>query len=669
MFFMWGSTKTRYSPKNYCLVVEKCRETSPVPTPWRYHPLKPPMSHPSQFALLTQKRFSHFFISQLTGAFADNLYKNFLVLMVTYQAVQWTSLEPGLLANLAAGLFILPYVLFSATAGQLADKYDKALVMQVIKAVEIGIMGLVAVGFYVHSLPMLLFVLFLLGTHSAFYGPVKYSILPRVLQESELTGGNGLVEMGTFLAILAGTVVAGVLAASGAPLFAISAILLSLSIIGFGFSLGIPKTGSAAPHLQVDFSLLRPTLEVLRDGREVRSVWLSLLGISWFWFFGALILSQLPGLAKISLGGSESLVTWLLGVFSVGVAAGSLLCEKLSGRRVEIGLVPFGSIGLSLFAADLYFAAGAYSHTGLPIRVLADLFLIGLFGGFYIVPLYALIQSRSNREKQSRVIAANNILNAGFMVASAGLAAGLLAAGISIPGLILIGAVLNVLVAIYIYTLVPEFLWRFVDWIAMHSLYRVRVRGADRIPEVGAALLVCNHVSFADALVLAAAIPRPVRFLMDRAIFEAPVINWLFRAAKAIPIASAKTHPEVYESAFASVDSALANGELVLIFPEGGITGDGAIAEFKAGYLKILQNRPVPLIPLGLDGLWGSVFSRKRGARRLRTLVRELWLPVTVSVGEPIKGDFPVPAELRKIVSHLSSAAPDPLQEVENQPA
>jgi 1-acyl-sn-glycerol-3-phosphate acyltransferase len=612
------------------------------------------MSHPSQFSLLAQKRFSNFFFSQLTGAFNDNLFKNFLVLMVTYQATQWTTLSPSLLANLAAGIFILPYVLFSATAGQLADRYDKALVMQIIKAAEVGIMATAALGFYLHSLNMLLVVLFLLGTHSAFYGPVKYSILPRVLKESELTGGNGLVEMGTFLAILAGTIAAGVLAASGSSLLSISLILIAVSAIGFFFSLGIPKTGSAAPDLKVDFSLFRPTVEVLRDGREIRSVWLSLMGISWFWFFGALILSQLPGLAKISLGGSESLVTWLLAVFSVGVAAGSLLCEKLSGRRVEIGLVPFGSIGLSIFAADLYFATAAYGHDGLPVRVLVDLFMVGLFGGFYIVPLYALIQSRSNKEKQSRVVAANNVLNAAFMVASAALGAGLLAAGVSIPGLILVGACLNVLVAIYIYTLVPEFLWRFVDWMVVHSLYHVRVKHAERIPEEGPALLVCNHLSFADALVLAAAIPRPVRFVMDHSIFKVPVLNWLFKAAKAIPIASAKTHPEVYVKAFASIDEALANGELVLIFPEGKITYDGVLNEFKPGYAKILQSRSVPLIPMGVEGLWGSVFSRKPGARSFKALFRELWLPVTVIVGTPITETVPSPAELKDTVALLS---------------
>lgn len=612
------------------------------------------MSHPSQFKLLTERRFGNFFVAQLIGAFNDNLFKNFLVLMVTFQAAQWSTLSPGLLTNLAAGIFILPFVLLSATSGQLADRYDKAVVIQFVKAAEVVIMLTAALAFYLHSLPMLLFVLFLLGCHSATMGPAKYSILPRVLSDAELTGGNGMVEMGTFVAILAGTIAAGVLAAEGMSGLAISALLTLLAIVGFVFSLGIPRTGSAAPDLKVDYSLFRPTLQVLRDGREVRSVWLSLLGISWFWFFGALVLSQLPALGKETLQGPESLVTWLLAVFSIGVAVGSLMCEKLSGPRVEIGLVPFGSIGLSVFAADIYFASNAFSGAGLPYRVLVDLFLVGLFGGLYIVPLYALIQSRADRAKQSRIIAANNVLNAAFMVASAGIAAGLLAAGVSVPGLILAGALLNVLVAVYIYTLVPEFLWRFVGWIAVHTLYRVKAKNIEEIPLDGPALIVANHTSFADAVVLAAAIPRPVRFVMDHAIFKVPVLRWLFRAAKAIPIASRHTHPEVYEEAFAAVDQALAEGELVLIFPEGRLSPDGEIGEFKAGYLKILQTRAVPLIPVAVEGLWNSVFSRKPGSRSVGGLLKEFWRPVNVSVGQATLGSSPpAPEALRDAVLQL----------------
>lgn len=617
------------------------------------------MSEHSQFKLLTEKRFGNFFMAQLIGAFNDNAFKNFCVLLITYQAALWTTLSPGLVTNLAAGLFILPFVLFSATAGQLADRYDKAVVIQIVKAAEIAIMLTAMLAFYLHSLPVLMFVIFLLGSHSAWMGPAKYSILPRVLSDSELTGGNGLVEMGTFLAILGGTIVAGVLAAKGMSGISVCVMLTVLSIVGFFFSLGIPRTGSAAPDLKVDYSLFRPTVQVLRDGRETKAVWLSLLGISWFWFFGALILSQLPALGKDTLQGAESTVTWLLAVFSVGVALGSIMCEKLSGPRVEIGLVPFGSIGLSLFAADLYFASCAYvAGSGLPVRVLADLFLVGVFGGLYIVPLYALIQSRADRAKQSRIIAANNVLNAAFMVASAGVAAGLLAAGVSVPGLILAGAILNVLVAAYIYTLVPEFLWRFIAWMAVRTLYRVRATNIEQVPLDGAALLVSNHVSFADAVVLTAAIPRPVRFVMDHAIFQVPVLSWLFRSAKAIPIASRHTHPEIYAACFAEVDKALAEGELVLIFPEGRLSPDGEIGEFKAGYLKILEARAVPLIPMAVDGLWNSIFSRKPGARTVAGLLKEFWRPVSVTVGQTEAGDVPpAPEVMRERVLQLQRQA------------
>ena len=613
------------------------------------------MSQHSQFTLLIEKRFGNFFAAQLIGAFLDNLFKNFLVLMVTYQAAQWTTLSPGLLTNLAAGLFILPFVLLSATAGQLADRYDKTVVIQIVKAVEIVIMATVGLGFYLHSLPILLFVLFLLGCHSAVFGPAKYSLLPRVLTERELTGGNGLVEMGTFIAILGGTIAAGVLTSNGTSGVALSAGMTLLAVIGFAFSMRMPRTGCAAPDLKVDFTLFRPTLQVLRDGKESKAVWLSLLAISWFWFFGALILSQLPALGKVSLHGSESLVTWLLAVFSVGVALGSIMCEKLSGPRVEIGLVPFGSIGLSLFATDLYFASSGYmAGSGMPLRVLFDLFCVGVSGGLYIVPLYALIQVRADKAKQSRIIAANNVLNAAFMVGSAGTAAALLAVGVSVPGLLLAGALLNAVVAAYIYTVVPQFLWRFVGWIAASTIYRVKTTDIDRIPLRGPALLVSNHTSFADAIVLAAAIPRPVRFVMDRAIFEAPVLKWLFRAAKAIPIASRHTHPEVCAHAYVEIDKALADGELVLIFPEGRLSPDGELGPFKAGYLKILAARQVPLIPIAVGGLWSSVFSRKPGARSASGLLHEFRHPVSVNVGQELSGAAPPAQEaLREDVRQM----------------
>ncbi|MBP6268254.1 MAG: MFS transporter [Rhizobacter sp.] len=601
------------------------------------------MSHPSQFKLLTQRRFGPFFATQLAGAFNDSFLKQVLILLVTYHAADYTTLSAGTVTSLAAGLFILPFVLFSAFAGQLADRFDKARLMQIIKAAEVAIMAVASVGFFTQNLPVLLGSLFLMGTHSAFFGPVKYSYLPRVLAESELVGGNGLLEMGTFMAILTGTIGAGLLVAWTTNPAALSAIMTLLALVGLLASLAIPKTGSAAPDLRIGFNIWSQTLESLRLARKTRAVWLSLLGISWFWFFGALFLSQLPVLAKNSLHGSEVVVTLLLGVFSAGVALGSMLCEKLSGGRVELGLVPFGSIGLSIFAFDLYLASAGFSPAGAVLgftqfveavgstRVMLDIGLLGMFGGFFIVPLYALVQSRSEKSEQSRIIAANNVLNAIFMVASAAVGGGLLALGATVPQIIGACALLNAVVAVYIYTLLPEFLWRFVAWLSIHLAYRVKVVGSSNIPAEGAALLAPNHVSYLDALVVSAATPRPIRFVMDHRIFKTPVLGWLFKAAKAIPIASAKEDPVALECAYKAIEDALAAGELVCMFPEGALSHDGELAELRPGIARLAERCGAPVVPMFLEGLAGSTFARS--SRSGQGLRRAFFRNVEVSAG------------------------------------
>jgi 1-acyl-sn-glycerol-3-phosphate acyltransferase len=614
------------------------------------------VSQGSQFRLLRQRRFLPFFGSQAFGAFNDNVYKNVLVIVATYHATSYTQLAPELLTNIAAGLFILPYVLFSGIAGQLADRFDKTLVLKVVKAAEIVIMAIAALGFAAHNIEILLGALFLMGVHSTFFAPAKYGLLPEVLQDSELVGGNALVEMGTFLAILLGTLAAGLLAADG-RIGAISAALIGVAVIGFVTSLGIPALRPAAPDLRVDWRPWTSTWDNIRAARESRAVFQSILGISWFWFYGALVLAQLPLFAKDVLGGSEQIVTLLLVLFSAGIGIGSLLCERLSGHKVEIGLVPFGSIGLTAFAVDLYFAVPDVPHgvaltaaqfVALPgsWRVLLDLGLIGVFGGFFIVPLYALVQQRSRREVMSRVIGANNILNAVFMVAAAILAAiALNFAGLSIVQLLLLTGILNAFVAGYIYSLVPEFLLRFLAWLLVHFVYRLERRGIENIPTQGAALLICNHVGFADAIAISAACPRPIRFIMEASIFRIPVLSQIFRGMKAIPVAPAKEDAQVYERAFQIVAEELRDGQLVCIFPEGRLTSDGEIGEFRAGMMRILKETPVPVVPMALTGLWDSMFSRKYGALWKRW-PRRFWPKIGLRVGEPIP---PERAELQAL--------------------
>jgi 1-acyl-sn-glycerol-3-phosphate acyltransferase len=627
----------------------------------------------SQFKLLTQRRFAPFFVTQLAGACNDSFLKQLVILLVTFHTTDYTTLSAGLVTTLAGGLFILPFVLFSAYAGQLADRFDKAKVIKAIKAAEVLIMGLACVGFYMKSVPVLLASIFAMGCHSAFFGPVKYSLLPRVLRKEELTGGNGLLEMGTFLSILGGTLLAGVIAAATTDPLMLSVALMTLAAIGLAASFFIPATGEAAPDLALRFSVFKETWATLKMAkREGQGVWNSLLAISWFWFVGAVILSQIPALGKDLIHGDTSVVTVLLATFSVGIAIGSLLCERLSGHKVEIGLVPIGSIGLSIFTADLAlsairFSSGndaevaiAWSHflgSEGSWRILADIAALGVFGGLFIVPLYAFVQLRTAAERQSRIISANNILNAIFMVVAAGLSGAVLAAGYSVPHLILMCAGVNALVALYICKTVPEFLWRFVSWVIVHSVYRIKAHGKERIPEQGAAILAPNHVSYVDALVLSALSPRPIRFVMDAGIFRIPVVSWLFRQVKAIPIASAKKDPEVLEKALLAVEEALKNGELVCIFPEGSLTRDGALAPFKPGILRMLETCPVPVIPVGLQGLWGSTFSRNGQPLSAKIFGMRPGRRIVARVGRPLPPDVTL-FELHGHVRMLSGGAP-----------
>ena len=603
------------------------------------------MSERSQFRLLAERRFGPFFAVQFLGAMNDNVFKQALVILLAYQTAAFTSMSSDALQNVAQALFILPFFLFSATAGQLADKYEKSNLITVTVALELAIMLLGAVGFLLKNLSILLAALFLGGVQSTLFGPVKYAILPQHLKETELVGGNGLVEMGTSVAILLGMVVGGWLVIQpGWGVAGAAVCTCALAAAGIALSRFIPKAPPADPGLRINWNPITETVRNLRFTARNRTVFLSILGISWFWFYGAMLVTQFPNLSRNVLAGSEAVVTLLLVAFSLGIGFGSLLCERLSGHKVELGLVPFGSIGLTVFAIDLWLATDRAFHlTGADIgaviadpgarRVLIDLVFIGLFGGFYIVPLYALIQSRSDPQHRSRVIAGNNILNAAFMVAAALIAIAFFAAGLTIPQLIFVLAIMNAVVAVYIYTLVPEFLMRFLVWILIHSVYRLKKLGIERIPEEGPAILICNHVSYVDALVISAACRRPIRWVMDHRIFGVPVLSFFFRTARAIPIAPAKEDSGLLERAYARIAEELAAGELVGLFPEGRLTSDGEMGEFRGGILRVVEETPVPVVPMALSGLWQSLFARNRD--KLRHLTR-LFPRIRLAVGRPL---------------------------------
>jgi 1-acyl-sn-glycerol-3-phosphate acyltransferase len=603
------------------------------------------MTPHSQFTLLGTRRFLPFFLTQLLGAFNDNIFKQSLILAILYKLS--SGADSSLLVNLCALLFILPFFLFSALGGQFGEKFAKDSLIRTIKFAEILIMLAGAAGVLLNNLPLMLTVLFCMGTQSALFGPVKYSILPQHLREEELVGGNALVEMGTFLAILAGTIGAGIMMASSGYASLVAGTVVTVAVLGYLASRGIPRAHAALPELVLDWNIFRQSWRIMRLGlvEQRPAVSRSLLGSSWFWFLGAVYLTQIPAYAKQWLYGDESVVTLILTVFSVGIALGSMLCERMSGHKVEIGLVPFGSIGLTLFGVLLWwhsggFPQGAQAHDWLAVLghgqawwILSSILGIGLFGGFYIVPLYALIQSRTAEHERARVIAANNILNALFMVVSA-LASILFlsVAELSIPQLFLVISLMNVAVNSYIFKLVPEFSMRFLIWLLGHSLYRVEHQGLDAIPEEGPAVLVCNHVSFVDALLVGGAVRRPVRFVMYYKIYNLPVLNFIFRTAGTVPIAGRNEDLLIYDAAFKKIAEYLRNGELVCIFPEGKLTGDGEINEFKSGIERILAENPVPVIPMALQGLWGSFFSRDPRKR----LFRRLWSRIKLVAGAPL---------------------------------
>ncbi len=615
-----------------------------------------------QFELLTQKRFLPFFVTQFFGAFNDNVFKNALIILIAFQGTQLIDTSADLLINIAAALFILPFFLFSASAGQWIDKHEKSKSIRAIKLLEIVIMSIAAYAFIQGYIILLIALLFLMGTQSAFFGPAKYSYIPQHLKVIELIEGNALVQMGTFVAILLGTILGGVMIGAEQGRQYVAFAIVAFAVAGYLSSRYIPVTPSLNESIKINWNVFAETCRNIKFLKSNRTVFLSILGVSWFWFLGATYLVQLPNYTKTTLGGDEQVVTFLLTLFTLGIGSGSLLCNWFSGKKIEIGLVPFGSIGLTVFGIDLYFSQpevvpamtiGLVEFLSLDnLRLVFDVVIIGFFGGLYIVPLMALVQQRSDPEHLSRVIAGNNIINALLMVFSAIVAIAVLSMGYSIAQLFLLVAILNAIVAIYIYSLVPEFLMRFLVWLLIHSVYHVKSKGLDKIPEEGPVVLACNHVSFVDALIIAGCIRRPVRFVMHYKIYNLPVLNFVFKTARTIPIAGKYEDEALLEKAFDEIDEALAEGDVVCIFPEGKLTADGNMNKFRDGIEKIIARRAVPVIPMALQGLWGSAFSRYKSNILLR-LLKGFKSRVGLMVGDLIAAEEVSAAALQDKVQGL----------------
>ena len=597
-----------------------------------------------QSSLLTQRRFLPYFITQFFGAFNDNIFKNVLLLFVAFAGANVLPISSNLFINLAAGLFILPFFLFSASAGVLADKYEKSAFIRKVKLAEIGIMCLGAIGFITESYSILLLLLFLMGTQSAFFGPVKYALLPQQLKSEELVPGNALVETGTFLAILLGTLGAGLIASAENAKYVAAAAVVVFAIVGYLASRHIPNAPACAPDLKFRWQPIKQTKQTIAIAKSDRTIFQSIMAISWFWFLGAAYLTQFPNFTHHYLNGNESAVSFLLALFSIGIATGSMTCDRLSNHRIDVGIIPIGSFGITIFG---YLMAQAVPdnlpiftdfHSFLSYQPLWPLFfyllMIGVSGGIFIVPLYALMQQQAKVTQRAQVIAALNIYNSLFMVGSAILGIVCLTIlELSIPQLFVILALLNLFVTLYLCLQVPMFLVRFLVWILTHTMYRVNHKNLHHLPEKGGALIVCNHVSYMDALLLSGVCPRLIRFVMEEDYANLPPLRRFLKRAGVIPI-SASNRSSI-RRAFSEVEQALAEGHIVCIFPEGQLTADGEINDFMRGMDIILKRSPVPVIPMALKGLWGSYFSRVKG-QACRGLPTRFWSRLEIEAGEPV---------------------------------
>lgn len=605
---------------------------------------------PDQWHLLKTKRFFPLFLTQFLGAFNDNVFKNALIIMIAYAAIDSAGLRPEIMVTAAAGIFILPFFLFSATAGQLSDKNNKARIIQFIKFAEILLMIGAAIGFFLGSVPLLLLVLFLMGTQSAFFGPVKYGILPDHLQESELIGGNALIETGTFISILLGTILGGLLILVDNGPMIISVLVVSMALIGWVSSLSIPPTKAAAPDISIKYNFFVETFEIIQHIQKDPVTFRAILGISWFWLFGATFLSQFPTFSKEIIGGNEQIVTLFLAVFSIGIGIGSLFCNKLLKGEIATTYVPLGILGMTVFTMDLYFASlnvnpgnsGAFVgiteffYTFNHWRILVDLLGISICGGIYIVPLYAMVQARAENAFRSRAIACNNIINALFMVVSAVAISLLLLNNYTVIEVFLVIALLNGLVAIFISSLLPEALVRSILQWLFHTFYRLEVKGLENYKKLDdKAIIVANHLSFLDAALIGAYIPERVCFAINTRIAK----KWWVRPflLLADTIALDPTNPM---STRLLIDR-VKNGIKIVIFPEGRLTLTGSLMKIYEGPAMIANKSGAQLLPVIISGAQYTPFSRLRGKVRIHLFPKislTLMPPASLDITEPVRG-------------------------------
>ncbi len=586
--------------------------------------------------LLKTRRFFPLFLTQFLSAFNDNVFKNAIVILITYRLAETSGINAQVLITFAAGIFILPFFLFSAMAGQLADKFDKARLIRILKFAEIGLAITACLGFYTQSSSTLLSVLFFMGTQAAFFGPLKYAILPDHLKEDELIAGNGLIEAGTFLSILLGTFLGGVFILKSGGILFISAIVLLLAVSSFISSLSIPKAQLFNPQLKINYNFLSETLRVMRYAKQQGQLFLAILGISWFWLIGSIFLSEMPAFTKFELHSNALVVTYFIALFSIGIGIGSLLCNRLLKGRVHTTYVPLGAIGITFFTIDLYIATG---HAHLPPmntlltlsqflsskngwHISLDLLMTAICGGLYTVPLYALLQQRSDPAHRARMIASNNIMNALFMVLASIVTLFMLEISLSVSQIFLITALMNAAVAIYICKLLPDKLVRaFFHWL-VQTIYRVNVVGLENYYKAGNRLvIVANHTSFLDPLLLAIYLPDKLTFAIDTYTAKKWWIQFFLRLVDTYPVDPSNP------MAIKSLIDLVKQDKRCVIFPEGRLTMTGALMKVHEGPGLIADKAQAKLLPVRIDGAQYSHFSRLKGKVNIR------WAPkITLTI-------------------------------------
>ncbi len=605
---------------------------------------------------LRSPRFHAFLLAQFLGAANDNAFKVTLVLWIL--ATVPDEATQVFYASLVTALFPIPFLLFSPIAGYLADRYAKHRVLFWTKVPEIAAMGLATVGFASGHLPLLLFALFLMATHSAFFSPAKYGIFPEIFANENLSLANGILELTTNLAILAGSIAGvyvygtfkGHLSSAGLTYVAVAA--LGTAAIALA-----PRAPAGNPRARFVWNLLASAASDWREMRKSRVLSYTLLGIAYFGFLGSLFLTVIPVYGKNILHLREEHAGILLAVLSIGVGAGSLIAGRLSRGHVEIGLVPLGSLGISLCAFDLGLAGGGGSWRlpfGVPARAAFDLVALGLASGFFIVPLNALLQQRSPEGMKGRLIAFSNVLTFAAVLCAAGVPWLLSSVmGLSTAHVILSAALLTVVGSVYVMNLLPDFLVRLVLWLLTNTIYRVRSVGAENIPRQGA-LFVANHTSWVDFLLIGAACDRMIRFLMFRKYYEWPPIHWFLRRMGAIPVAAGDP-PKKTEESLAIARQQIADGHVVCIFAEGSITRTGNLLKFRRGFERIAAHADCPIVPVYVEGIWGSIFSYEGGKFFLKW-PKGIRRRITVTFGAPMPSSTNA-FDVRQRIQELSTDA------------